>query len=422
MIASARANSSRNKTGVYGAPSRTQSKSPENKSTVVSKSPSQNRTIHSAKLLLALSEQKHHYLQQALSSSQELSQYQTVDGNNHTITDSHSNIDVMRNGFRPSIVRRQKQHIINTMNHRDNQYQNLQDLSIKQSFTPSVGSARLKSEIEHLSSKIKLQDTPNNKSPRSHRNRDMSGTPRSILSNFTSNRPSSASTNTVATRNHERVSTTTRLGTANTSASISGVDNNSCKSPQTLVTIPTAASTTTGNEDYSRHYINHHVAHAYQVPQQSNIGNESALPSTSLTTTIKQRATKMGTHNNEKNKVACPFYVMYFTNLSLQQNSNDNENDKRSSATPLPTTRKGTANSRIGTSHSRHSSTRKHVSSPLSMNSRSVIDEDDENSLLSIAPYYNKKRFSARIAAFEHENSHLLKDVLRTTAWNHVQM
>ncbi|UJR22730.1 hypothetical protein I4U23_025764 [Adineta vaga] len=204
--------------------------------------------------------------------------------------------------------------------------------------------------------------------------------------------------------------------------SIPMVGNSMNKSQQTSSTVSGSSQIT--NEDHNRQYLNYHVAHAYQIPQQSNIGSDSAFPSTSLATMIQKRATKLPTRNmNGEKAVSCPFYVMYLTNLTMQQNVNQNENEKISSSiTSTNTTpRKGTAATRIGTSQSRHTSTRRQAASPLSILSRSTIDEDDDD-VLNIAPYYNNKRFSAKMTAFEHENSHLLKDVLRTTAWNHVQM
>jgi hypothetical protein len=111
---------------------------------------------------------------------------------------------------------------------------------------------------------------------------------------------------------------------------------------------------------------------------------------------------------------------MYFTNLAIQQRHN-NEIDP----TPLSVSARATAHkvpitSRINTSYSRHQSTRKRINSPISMNTYSTIDDD--NSISQSTSYYTNKRFSAKIAAFENENSHLLKDILRTTSWNHVQV
>lgn len=109
---------------------------------------------------------------------------------------------------------------------------------------------------------------------------------------------------------------------------------------------------------------------------------------------------------------------MYFTNLALQQrpNSEINENKRISSSISTSTTA-----TRRGTVNSRYSSSRRQVHSPISMHTYSTID-DDNDSIINTTTYYNNKRFSAKMAAFESENSTLLKDVLRTTSWNHVQV
>lgn len=194
--------------------------------------------------------------------------------------------------------------------------------------------------------------------------------------------------------------------------------------PQAVTTV--SSSIQTVNEDNNRSYVNYHGAHAYQIPQQSTIGSESAFPSTSLSTAIRNRATKMNARNSKEKSISCPFYVMYLTNLTLQQGINQNENEKTASSpttSATPTPRKGTATTtRIGTSLSRLTSNRRRITSPITIFSRSTMIDDDDDDLTNIAPYYNNKRFSAKMTAFEHENSHLLKDVLRTTAWNHVQM
>jgi hypothetical protein len=101
---------------------------------------------------------------------------------------------------------------------------------------------------------------------------------------------------------------------------------------------------------------------------------------------------------------------MYFTNLTMQQRPN-NENKRILSSI---STSKGIVNSRL-------SSTKRQVQSPISMMTYSTID-DDNDSIINTTSYYNNKRFSARMTAFENENSHMLKDVLRTTSWNHVQV
>jgi hypothetical protein len=165
-------------------------------------------------------------------------------------------------------------------------------------------------------------------------------------------------------------------------------------------------------EEDNQNEINHHITHAYQIPQQSNVGSESIFPSNPPSlSTIKTRLTKTNRgHSNENKPISCPFYVMYFTNLTMQQRPN-NENKRILSSI---STSKGIVNSRL-------SSTKRQVQSPISMMTYSTID-DDNDSIINTTSYYNNKRFSARMTAFENENSHMLKDVLRTTSWNHVQV
>ncbi|CAF0889930.1 unnamed protein product [Adineta ricciae] len=386
----ARIGSSKNKTGLYAAPALVENQAPALAKTT------HNRPTRPAKLLLALSEQKHHHSEQSRLSKQEFIQHYATDENQDATTSAQSARSVLRNGFRPSPIRRQKQRGATTVSHRDIS----QELSPRQTFTRSPGSARLKSEIEHITSKIKLHED-SARTSRLQQNRDAAATPFSAISSFVSRGPSSASTSSV--QPHQQFSSTTKNGPTNT-----------------MISIPT-----TINEDNNRPYVNYHVAHAYQIPQQSTIGSESAFPSTSLSTVIRKRATKTNARNSTERYISCPFYVMHLTNLTLQQEINQNENEKKSSsptASATPTPRKGTATTtRIGTSLSRLTSNRRQVASPITIFSRSTMEDDDDN-VINIAPYYNSKRFSAKMTAFEHENSHLLKDVLRTTAWNHVQM
>ncbi|CAF0833917.1 unnamed protein product [Adineta ricciae] len=386
----ARIGSSKNKTGIFAAPALVENPVPAPVKTT------HNRPSRPAKLLLALSEQRHHHTEQSRLSKQEFIQHYATDENQDATTSTQSARSVLRNGFRPSPIRRQKQRGIITVSHRDVS----QELSPRQTYTQSPGSARLKSEIEHITSKIKLHED-SARTSRLQQNRDAAGTPFSAISSFVSRGPSSASTSSV--QPHQQFSSTTKNGPTNT-----------------MISIPT-----TNNEDNNRPYVNYHVAHAYQIPQQSTIGSESAFPSTSLSTIIQKRATKTNARNSKEKYISCPFYVMHLTNLTLQQEINQNENEKKSSsptASATPTPRKGTATTtRIGTSLSRHTSNRRQVASPITIFSRSTMEDDDDD-VINTAPYYNSKRFSAKMTAFEHENSHLLKDVLRTTAWNHVQM
>lgn len=111
--------------------------------------------------------------------------------------------------------------------------------------------------------------------------------------------------------------------------------------------------------------------HAYQIPRSANLNTETVLN----TRKIPKRKQTVN---------AQPFYVMYFANLTNSQ-------------TPTP---------------------------PLLPDSSRVAHRWNSKSSKSRAStsYSENKRLSANINAFERENSLLLKDLLRTTAWNHVKI
>lgn len=159
--------------------------------------------------------------------------------------------------------------------------------------------------------------------------------------------------------------------------------------------------------------VNHRLTHAFQIPQQCNVGNASIFPlnpppppASVSSTSTGSRSIKSGRLSSGNKTVSCPFYVMYFANLANQHRSNSNSRVPSASST---------------TTTARHTSARRQLHSPISVNTYSTL-EDDNDSNRSSTNYYNSKRFSAKMTAFEHENSHLLKDVLRTTSWNHLQM
>jgi len=154
MIAPTRTISPRNKTGLFVADALKEAKSEEDRLITVPILPPQNRNIRSAHLLLALSEQKHHRAQQSRLSKHELQQ-------DHPVNQSIDTTIRIGNAFRPSTVRRQKLRRITNMTHRNDNYQDLKDLPSKQPFATSPASARLKSEIDHISSKLKLHDDAN---------------------------------------------------------------------------------------------------------------------------------------------------------------------------------------------------------------------------------------------------------------------
>jgi hypothetical protein len=242
----------------------------------------------------------------------------------------------------------------------------------------------------------------------------MTATPPSALSYATSDRLSPVSTNPTPSRLHQRFSSAITNEALNTLTTTPGMTDTSNKS----LVLP---SSPCYQEDSKLFELNPYTTHAYQIPQRSNVGSESIFPLNPPPPllTNKTRSTKTNRHSTENKSVLCPFYVMYFTNLAMQQRPNYNK--RVPSSISRATTRKGTLNSRISTSHSRYQSSRRQVHSPISINSCSTMD-DDNDSVINATSYYNNKRFSAKMAAFENENSHMLKDILRTTSWNHVQM
>jgi hypothetical protein len=76
----------------------------------------------------------------------------TIASENSTRSTSES----VRNAFPPSPIRRQKSRMASVNASKENLSQDSRDLSSKQSFYTSPASARLRSEIEHIQSKLKL--------------------------------------------------------------------------------------------------------------------------------------------------------------------------------------------------------------------------------------------------------------------------
>ena len=160
------------------------------------------------------------------------------------------------------------------------------------------------------------------------------------------------------------------------------------------------ACSSPSNEEETRSFdCNPSTAHAYQVPQQSNVGCETIFRSHSPTLTQRRVLTPK--------PISCPFYVMYFTNLALQQS-----NDHKRAPSPM----KSSLNARLQSCHS----SKRRIHSPVSVTTYSTFDDENDSAVAS-TPYYTQKRFSAKMTAFANENTVLLKDILRTTSWNHVQ-
>ena len=173
------------------------------------------------------------------------------------------------------------------------------------------------------------------------------------------------------------------------------------------------------DENNDSNDLHHNVTHAYQIPQQSNVGSGSIfLLSSSRPLSIKTNSKKFDRRYSGNKSLSYPFYTMYFTNLTTQQSPNDYKKNYRTSlSTSTQRIGKTTVKSHINTPYTRHSSPEKLVKS--SMNIRTYTATNNDYLKTS---YYDNKAFSAKIAAFESENSHLLKDILRTTSWNHVKV
>ena len=150
-------------------------------------------------------------------------------------------------------------------------------------------------------------------------------------------------------------------------------------------------------QEIKRDDIDDSLTHAYQIPQRSNVGSESVVSFESRPlSTMRSRSAK----SNRDKAVTCPFYVMYFTNLAIQERPSSNE---RIASAVSTTTTAG------------RSSRRTRTQSPIS-------HATNDNATFHSTSYYNNKRFAEKMNEFESENSFLLKDVLRTTSWNHLQV
>jgi hypothetical protein len=89
-------------------------------------------------------------------SSKHGSSYHSDRNNGIMNNETYLSINGIRDGFRPSLVRRQKFRIATAMARHDNNDQNLKDSSLKRTFPPSPASARLRSEIDQINSRLKI--------------------------------------------------------------------------------------------------------------------------------------------------------------------------------------------------------------------------------------------------------------------------
>lgn len=136
---------------------------------------------------------------------------------------------------------------------------------------------------------------------------------------------------------------------------------------------------------------------------------------------------KSGRCQNNQRGASCPFYVVYLTNLAMQQKSLKETTvtgAKEKDGTPvtiLSTMRKVPVNSRLSTAYSGRSIGKRPVNSPLSINTYSTTLDDDDR-LTSTTMSAQRKRSSAKTTAFEMEAAPLLTNLLRMSSWNHVHV
>jgi hypothetical protein len=136
----------KNKTGLFAADTLQEVKAIRTQPIAVPILPTQYRHSGSANLS-----------EHTRSSKNESHHSHSVDRNHGTINESHLSINGIRDGFRPSTIRRQKLRIATAMTHRDSNYRDLKDSPPKQPFTPSPASARLRSEIDQINSRLKIR-------------------------------------------------------------------------------------------------------------------------------------------------------------------------------------------------------------------------------------------------------------------------
>ncbi|CAF4025141.1 unnamed protein product [Rotaria magnacalcarata] len=210
----------KNKTGAFAGDTLQEIKSIKSLTISLSR---KSRNADSTTLLLVPTEKSRGKIQQ----------YYTADEKNAMKKEEKSNVsinkDAIRNGFRPSPIRRQKVYDTNSTTHRD-----LKVSSPKQSLIPSQTSNKLRSEMNQSNRKSKGQ-ADLNKILRGQQNPERIGTPRSNLSYTTTYRvPSACTTSQAADRSHPRFPSSMTTATVNTLSSFSGVIDICGKSTQSL--------------------------------------------------------------------------------------------------------------------------------------------------------------------------------------------
>ncbi|UJR26300.1 hypothetical protein I4U23_007638 [Adineta vaga] len=399
----------KNKTGVFAANSIHEPRSISNHHTTGLDLPNQIRHNSVASFFYPPLDSKQHHLSE---------QYYSMPDKNDNSNDSYLTLNNRRNGFPPSNIRHQKMRSMTssplcqrTCHHPSE----TKDSSTKSSIMQSHASARLKSEIEYLQHKLKRQEEMS-KSIR----RDLNSTSHATLSYSTSCRRPSASTILTADRIHKRFSSAATHQTTNTLITMPTINDASTQTipiysnyissivPPITETdndqhIPTTTTTTT---EYRPTY-------AYQIPQQSNVGSESIFLTNS---SLKTRSMKVNRQHQDLKSLSCPFYVMYLTNLTTQQNQIKDDithNNDHEIIHKVP------VNSRTTTVNLQHQSTRRQVNSRLSLDTYITIADNDDDICTTKSTMPSRH---IRFSTADNEKSSKLRDILRTSSWNRVKV
>mgnify|MGYP006897129327 CR=1 FL=1 len=258
----------------------------------------------------------------------------------------------------------------------------------------------------------------------------INGTPYTDFSHSASCRLTSASTNFAVDRIHQRFSSAISKATANTRVTIPVKTDASTPNTQLIPGVTGETPSTLAKEtiDDQLGSIDYLPTHAYQIPQQANVGSESLfLIDSSVTAPLRTNSTKKNSYHRDNKSVSCPFYVMYLTNLAMQQqqhthnNISVNKHEKNTSPMGMSsTTRKVPVNSRTSTAHHKNQALRRQVNSPISINTYSTIEDDDRMTVSTVNP--NNKRSSDNVPTVENDNTNMLQDILRTSSWNHIKV
>ena len=170
------------------------------------------------------------------------------------------------------------------------------------------------------------------------------------------------------------------------------------------------------------------IVHAYQIPQQSNVGSESVfLRPGGSASHLRARSVKSSRRSNQPQSVSCPFYVMYLANLANQQRSTTEPQNVIASP-PMPPDntpvtvpshpRKVPVNSRTSTAYTgARLSSKRPMTSPLSMNTYSTLDDDERLTLTTMS--IRTKQTSSKMFGSEKESSSMLGGILRTSSLTH---